>query len=185
MTARLLGPADYRVMPWANGRGSTTELLRQDDTNGAMLWRLSMARVTEDGPFSMFPNIERNLTVIEGPGFDLVGDQTQLRADPLCPVGFSGDVAISAQNVTADAIDFNLMVARHLGQPEVIVLIAGQTYCLPTHKCAVFALGRSEMLLDDTQSTMEKYELLLGEMIHSIHNAGPDPLLLVRLPDGG
>lgn len=122
-----LTPADYRRMPWANGRGVTVEMARADGPDG-LLWRLSMARVTEDGPFSIFPGVERNLTVISGPGFDLRGDGLALRADPLIPVAFPGDLAIGAQGVTAPCEDVNVMTARSVPRPVVTV---GQTGAVP------------------------------------------------------
>ena len=84
---RQLTVTDFRTMPWANGKGVTVEMARADGPEG-MLWRLSRASVVEDGPFSIFPGLERNLTVLTGPGFDLVGqgllaeDQERLRATP-------------------------------------------------------------------------------------------------------
>lgn len=130
---RHLTAADYRTMPWANGRGQTIELLRQD-RDGALLYRLSMATVAEDGAFSLLPGVERNLTVIEGPGFDLVGERV-LRADPLCPVAFSGGVAIAAAGVTGVSVDFNVMTAQSLPLPEVWAagpasIAAGGMLCL-------------------------------------------------------
>ncbi|MDE3027254.1 MAG: HutD family protein, partial [Paracoccaceae bacterium] len=104
-----LTTSDYRKMPWANGLGVTTEILRVTKPDGSVLWRLSMAAVVEDGAFSLFPGIERNLTVIAGPGFDLVGSGLNLRADPLMPVAFPGDVAIAAAGVSAPSDDFNVM----------------------------------------------------------------------------
>ena len=71
---RHLTPSDYVAMPWANGRGQTVEMLREVGPDGGLLLRLSMASVVEDGPFSIFPGVERNLTVISGPGFDLLGE---------------------------------------------------------------------------------------------------------------
>ena len=59
---RHLTKADYRTMPWANGLGQTVEMIRVEGDQG-LLWRLSMASVVEDGDFSIFPGIERNLTV--------------------------------------------------------------------------------------------------------------------------
>jgi environmental stress-induced protein Ves len=120
---RHLTPADYRRMPWANGRGVTVEMARADGPEG-LLWRLSMARVDEDGPFSIFPGVERNLTVISGPGFDLRG-ALSLRADPLVPVAFPGDVALSAQGVAAPCEDVNVMTVRTLPRPVVTVERAG------------------------------------------------------------
>jgi uncharacterized protein len=105
---RMLDPAGYRRMPWANGRGVTVEIARADDDAG-MLWRLSMAQVVENGPFSAFPGIDRSLTVIDGPGFTLAGDDWRLRADPLVPAGFAGDVPVSATDVAGPAEDLNVM----------------------------------------------------------------------------
>ena len=135
--------SDYRVMPWANGRGVTTELWRQD-RDGALLCRLSMAAVTEDGPFSLFSGIERNLTVISGPGFGLEGAGICLAATPLVPVAFAGDVAVRATGVTAPSDDFNVMTARTLPRPEVTVCQARQEVA-EGGLIAVFALAPAQV----------------------------------------
>nr|WP_227754534.1 HutD family protein [Stagnihabitans tardus] len=93
---------DFRPMPWANGKGTTLELYKTPNL------RLSRAQVVEDGPFSLFPGIQRNLTVLTGPGFDLVGDAS-FQARPLTPLAFAGDLRLSAVNVTAPSEDFNVM----------------------------------------------------------------------------
>lgn len=118
---RHLTPADYTTMPWANGKGSTIEMLRVDE-GGGLKWRLSRASVVENGDFSLFPGIERNLTVLTGPGFDLVGQGIALSARPLVPVAFAGDVAVKAEGVSAPSDDFNVMTARALPRPEVAVI---------------------------------------------------------------
>jgi hypothetical protein len=97
----------------------TTELMRVDGPAG-LVWRLSVASVVEDGPFSLFPGIERSLTVISGPGFDLVGDAT-LRAAPLVPVAFPGDIALSVCGVSAPCEDVNVPTARRLPRPDVTI----------------------------------------------------------------
>jgi uncharacterized protein len=112
-TMILRTSADYRIMAWRNGRGQTTELLREDGL------RLSIATVTEDGPFSVFPGIARNLTVISGPGFRLLGDGIDLAAAPLTPVAFPGAVAVRATEVTAPSEDFNVMTPAGEPHPEV------------------------------------------------------------------
>jgi environmental stress-induced protein Ves len=115
---------DFKVMPWANGRGQTTELFKVE-RDGAVLWRLSRAAVVEDGPFSVFPGIDRTLTVIKGPGFDLTGE-VKLRADPLQPVVFSGDLALQAKGVIEPCDDFNVMVRRGAMRAEVAVMDGGE-----------------------------------------------------------
>ena len=67
----------YRSMPWKNGRGATAEILVAP--SGASLaaldfdYRLSMAPIREDGPFSPFPGFSRILLPIKGAGFVLNG----------------------------------------------------------------------------------------------------------------
>jgi uncharacterized protein len=131
---------DFKVMPWANGLGQTTELWRQD-RDGQMLWRLSMAAVVEDGAFSVFPGVDRNLTVISGPGFDLTGAVT-LRAAPLQPVEFAGDEPVAAKGVVAPCEDFNVMVRRGAMRAEVTVVDGGE---LTGGMVALFALGPVEI----------------------------------------
>jgi len=169
-----LTPADYRAMPWANGRGVTTELIRRDDAQG-MLWRLSVAQVTENGAFSRFPGIDRNLTVIDGPGFDLAGART-LHASPLKPVAFPGDVDIHATNVMAPAVDFNVMWARKAFTAEVQVTasadVSGDTV-------AVFVLAPQAARLNTTAQTLGKHDLVVtsGRLVI----AAPKPVILVVL----
>lgn len=120
-----LSQADYARQPWKNGKGVTVELARAE-RDGTILWRLSMATVAEDGPFSLFPGIERNLTVISGPGFRLIGPGIDIDCRPLSPVAFPGDVAVSAfGTATGASDDFNVMTARHLPRPSVTLLAAG------------------------------------------------------------
>lgn len=118
---RVLGPNDFRAMPWANGKGTTLELARAD-RDGRLLWRLSQAAVVEDGPFSSLPGIARNLTVIGGPGFDLVGEGLRLHARPWQPLAFSGGLALSAAGVDSPSEDFNVMTASDLPPARVEVL---------------------------------------------------------------
>lgn len=117
-----LTTADYRVQPWANGRGQTVELWRVEG-DGGLRARLSMARVAEDGPFSRFAGIARNLTVIAGPGFRLRGEGLMLDCLPFVPVAFSGEVPVTAEGTDAGpSDDFNVMTADTLPRPEVQVL---------------------------------------------------------------
>ena len=169
---RHLTPADYRRQPWANGRGVTVELARADGPQG-LLWRLSMATVAEDGPFSLFPGIERNLTVISGPGFRLSGAGLDLQAPPLAPVAFPGDVEITATEVTAPSDDFNVMTARALPRPEVAV-ITGEARIESGGLLAIFALHA----LHVAGRQMARHDLILAET--PLHLRGS--ALVVRLP---
>ncbi len=73
---RILRAADYRRMPWKNGGGETREVLVSPA--GAALneidWRISLATIATDGPFSTFDGIQRTLSVIHGAGIHLTVD---------------------------------------------------------------------------------------------------------------
>lgn len=156
-----LTQADYKTMPWANGKGVTVEMLRVED-NG-LLWRLSRASVVENGDFSIFAGIERNLTVISGPGFDLLGDGLHLMAKPLLPVAFAGDTPIRAEAVTAASDDFNVMTARTLPRPNVAV-ITGQAELRGGDMLAVFALTAARV----NGLMLAAYDLLLTDEAASL-----------------
>jgi environmental stress-induced protein Ves len=139
MSLRHLTPADYTRQPWKNGRGTTTELWRLE-RDGHLLVRLSRAAVVEDGPFSLFPGIGRNLTVLSGPGFRLTGGGLDFRCDPFVPVAFPGDVALQATETEGrQSDDFNVMTAHALPKPEVWVT---QDNLIPQGGLlAIYALG--------------------------------------------
>ena len=114
---RLLRARDHRVMPWKNGGGSTTEIAAFPDGAGldAFDWRVSMATVSTDGPFSVFPNIDRTLAVLSGAG--IVLDVDDGRA-PVClsgahlPLAFPGDVATHGALIDGPIVDLNVMSRR-------------------------------------------------------------------------
>ena len=144
---RWLGPKDFITMPWANGKGETVELARCD-RGGAVVWRLSRAVVVEAGPFSLFPGIDRILTVLTGPGFDLEGPGVSLQARPYGPVQFAGEVAVRSLRVAAPSDDFNVMVARTHGRADVRVL-GGPEVLEPGPLLAVYWPDQAVLLLTD------------------------------------
>lgn len=154
---RHLTPADFRVMPWANGRGTTTELWRED-REGRLWFRISRASVVEDGPFSLLPGVWRVLTVLTGPGFDLVGEGLHLKAAPFVPVAFPGGVSMRATGVTAPCDDFNVMVSEEAPRPEVRVLTGSHylparlltaIYCTGSACVGGLTLAAGELVLTD------------------------------------
>jgi environmental stress-induced protein Ves len=89
-----------------------------------MLWRLSIADVASDGPFSLFPGIDRTIMVIEGSGMELAveGQDVRRLADLFEPFAFSGDAKTECRLIAGPIRDFNLMVARSYGSSALRVL---------------------------------------------------------------
>lgn len=102
--------ADHRRVPWANGGGTTREVAAVPDVD-AWRWRLSIADVAADGPFSVLPGVQRTIAMLSGDGFVLVvGDQSPVRIDePFQPFQFDGDDQTNCELIGGAVVDLNLM----------------------------------------------------------------------------
>ena len=112
---RVVSPRKYRRMPWRNGGGSTTELLRHPASQqDPFLWRVSIAEIRESGPFSIFAGYNRSILLLEGAGVVLHfagGEQKTLRVDDDF-FDFSGDRNVSSSLVSGPVRDFNVICDR-------------------------------------------------------------------------
>ncbi len=120
---RIIRAADCLVMPWKNGGGTTTEIAVAPE--GASLsdfdWRISMAHVGQDGPFSSFPGIDRTLSVLTGAGITLAfGNGERIRLDRTsAPYPFAADRAVNGLLVEGPIDDLNVMSRRGRWQHRV------------------------------------------------------------------
>lgn len=113
----LLPAAGYRRMPWKNGGGETFEIAVSppDASLEDMDWRISMAIVASDGPFSSFPGVDRTLTILDGEGMqlELGAERTPFRLSPQsAPFHFPADVPTAAQLLGGTVTDLNVMTRR-------------------------------------------------------------------------
>lgn len=113
---RIIRAADCKVMPWKNGGGTTTEIAVAPEgaSLGDFEWRISMAHVGQDGPFSSFPGIDRTLSVLTGNGIRLVfGDGETVSLDrATTPFFFAADRAVDGVLVDGAIDDLNVMSRR-------------------------------------------------------------------------
>ncbi|MFZ5790552.1 MAG: HutD family protein [Pseudomonadota bacterium] len=131
MLRRLIRPADHRLMPWKNGQGMTAEIAidpPEGDVATGFRWRLSIAEVGADGPFSAFPGYDRTIMLIAGNGMELrFADGRVERLDRRFePFTFRGEDALDARLIQGPVRDFNLMVRREALTAAVGVLALAQ-----------------------------------------------------------
>ena len=147
MTGRILRSSDYQRMPWKNGGGTTTEIWKAASPAGEMLWRLSIADVASDGPFSEFPGIDRWIMVISGKGMELTIDGlgTKRLDRPFEHLFFPGDATTDCRLIDGPIRDFNFMIARSFGEGtlQVLQLTAGMAAPLGENTAAVYVLAGS------------------------------------------
>jgi environmental stress-induced protein Ves len=109
---------------WKNGAGVTREIAVSpcDDGEAGFDWRISVAEVDRDVPFSAFPGIDRCIVLLSGAGMGLasVDGAIALRLDrPFAPLRFSGDIAFDAALIDGACRDFNVMTRRGAWRSEV------------------------------------------------------------------
>lgn len=123
---RILNPDEFRTNPWKNGGGVTHEIARHAVGEGWQ-WRISIAEVGADGPFSLFPGMTRILTVIDGAGIDLLSADGLLEARLYRPVPFSGDFDVTARLVGGPVRNLNLIYDANAVEAAVNVILGPAT----------------------------------------------------------
>lgn len=132
-------------MRWGNGGGWTTEIIAEPSSD-QWRWRLSVADVEVDGPFTSFPEVDRTIALLRGAGFALtIGECGEQVIDtPFQPFDFPGDEVTSCRLIAGPVQDLNLMSDRksthhrlefvhiapgpamELGDVDVVVVVSGQ-----------------------------------------------------------
>ncbi|HEX7759897.1 MAG TPA: HutD family protein [Caulobacteraceae bacterium] len=113
---RIIEAAQQPVQRWKNGGGSTTQIVSypSDASLDDFDWRVSMARMETDGPFSLFPGIDRTLAILQGDGvvldIDGAGEITITQLTP--PASFPGDRPTQARLLGGPITDLNVMTRR-------------------------------------------------------------------------
>jgi uncharacterized protein len=111
---RVLLSESYAAMPWKNGGGITREIARSEGDTPA--WRISLATIDRDGPFSAFPGYGRTIVPLEGAGFTLVfGDApvSEVTLDRRYePYVFDGERRVDCRLIAGPSRDLNVMTRR-------------------------------------------------------------------------
>ncbi len=181
MTISILRSTDHHRMQWANGGGWTSEIIAWPN-RADWQWRLSVADVEVDGPFSIFFGIDRHIAMLVGDGFELAigSEQTQTHRinQPFVPFKFRGDDRSFCRLIKGGVQDLNLMVRRDaprfnnlqlafvsliepvdLDDVEVVVVVSGQV------KVEGVMLGRLDAIVPRDHPL-------------NISTAGPEPAVI-------
>ncbi|MGH6625997.1 MAG: HutD/Ves family protein [Burkholderiaceae bacterium] len=113
--------------PWKNGGGVTCEIVCVPPGAGIgdFDWRVSIASIAADGPFSAFPGVDRVIVLLDGSGVRLRSRDGKVdhRLDtPLAPFAFAGELPIDCSLLAGPSSDFNVMTRRGLLHAELRVL---------------------------------------------------------------
>lgn len=152
-TFRLLSSKQFKSQPWKNGLGVTTQMRIEPDSAdfvaGTYQWRISSARVSENGPFSLFPGYDRTLVVLDGNGMTLrnqSGREQVLRA--LDVAQFSGDELTSARLTDEPITDLNIFTRRASHSTAVSIMRASTQIDGPQQNTSLIYCVVGEYLAD-------------------------------------
>ena len=191
MSARLLRAADYRRMRWKNGGGWTTELAASANAaeGGDFDWRISIAEIESDGAFSTFPNCDRYIALLDGPGMELqfdAGEPVRLE-QRLRFVRFAGEAKAFGRLLGGAVRDFNVMIRRDAVRAEVLHRpLVGPMVFLPEAATTWFIhlVGGQAALKDVAGMQLEAGESLLlqpGDTTRTRVLSGGGEVVLVKL----
>ena len=190
--ARVIPANEYRRERWRNGLGWTREIHAEPMAAGGdgWDWRLSIAEIESDAPFSTFIGIERVLVLLAGNGLRLRFDDGEVRKlqPPHDQVRFSGERGVTGELVDGTTHDLNLMWRRDAfgaqlwhrplvgplvvfadpGCTWVVHLIAGQARFADDSRLPDLAAGDTALLQADA-----------GRLRHVLDGAGE--ALVIRL----
>ncbi len=109
---------DVALTPWRNGGGTTRELV-VFPVRENWHWRMSVADIERDGPFSQFEGVQRWFAVLSGAGARLsTGGAEHLLTPESDALAFDGNALTQCSLVSGATRDFNLMVREGRGRME-------------------------------------------------------------------
>lgn len=123
---RILRAAGRAAAPWSNGGGVTREIAVHPPGAGwdGFAWRVSLADVTRDGPYSPLPGVRRILTVVDGAGLELTVDGTpRLLPGRYRPFAFPGGATTASRLLDGPVVNLNVMLRE--GRAEGTVEMVG------------------------------------------------------------
>jgi environmental stress-induced protein Ves len=142
---RILRSADYRAIPWKNGRGVARQIAASPPDAGyeSLDWQISRPTIERDTPFSKLAGLDRQFILVSGNGLTLRVRSAEDRVDfeqridrPLEPFAFRGDWDVDCALAGGAVEVMNVMTRRgraaarieirEVGAPALVRQAAGE-----------------------------------------------------------
>lgn len=147
--------------PWRNGGGVTRELVAWPHAQD-WRWRMSVAEVTQGGPFSVFDGVQRWFAVLGGAGVCLTldGSRHALSAASV-PFCFDGATPVDCQLLDGATQDFNLMLRGDTASAQMRRIKGDISVRLDAPKTvAVYAIDtQARLIFNDGSLTLPAHSL--------------------------
>ena len=148
MRHEILRVETYKKMPWKNGLGFTREI-RREPAEGEFHWRLSIAMINEDGPFSIFPHYTRIINTLSGRGMILKVDGISSRPLlPYDPFVFNGASEVECALIDGPIDDFNLIFDPDFCRAQMEWRVASRRVPIKSRADLILLYTVNELIID-------------------------------------
>jgi environmental stress-induced protein Ves len=166
---KIIPPGQFKTIEWKNGKGQTVELAINDGGSlDAFDWRLSMAKVVENGFFSDFTGYQRHLILIEGDALTLQHDKarTHQLTDLLSFAAFDGANITHGILPGRSITDFNVITSTDKYQTRVSTYLQHTSVRIESgHLCFVYGVNSALLLTMDTQTSPQPVKVAKGHLL--------------------
>jgi len=150
--------ADLAPEPWRNGAGVTREVARSFEPDGSdrPRWRVSIADIATDGPFSRFPGVHRVAVLLDDAAVELTVDGAPTALTRFLPFSFSGDAVTSARLLSGPTRLLNVMTTEGPGGAVIDVVSEGRVEISaddPATHVVMILDGRATVVRQPTDAT--------------------------------
>ncbi|PVE24916.1 hypothetical protein DC522_08325 [Microvirga sp. KLBC 81] len=190
MKARVIRHRDLVRVPWKNGGGTTAEVAAFPEGSSFenFSWRISMADVASDGPFSVFPGIDRTLILVEGGDLELEVEGIVYTLDGTSPkLSFSGDDMTCGRLSSGPIRDLNVMTRREQFRHHTRFVESGVALLSEQTVTAFLVVldGSLDVTLGSTIHSLQRLDTLALEATHDlILLSGNGRMILIEIaPD--
>jgi uncharacterized protein len=156
MTTHMLLPATERIWrPWKNGGGEMADIVVVPADAGYenFKWRIAIAKIDVDRPFSEFPGIDRTFMVVGGKGVNLSveGMAPARLTHKSPPYYFPGDKQTAAKLIDGPVHALNVMTKRGVADTRIGLIDGPAQFDTggDVHAVLVWARGRADVTIGD------------------------------------
>jgi hypothetical protein len=161
----LIRASEYREQPWNNGGGLTREIAAAFSGERA-LWRLSLATIERDGPFSDFRGYDRTIVAIDGGVVELEVEGQRVVLGRAEPYDFPGEARVTCHVTGGAARDLNVLTLRDDFVHDCEIITAATRFVLDDDEFVfVYAIVGTATALGATCSAGDTLRLQLDETV--------------------
>jgi uncharacterized protein len=175
---------DVRPALWKNGGGTTQELAAWPSAED-WVWRMSVAQVSQSGPFSRFEGVDRWFAVLEGDGvaLSISGKQHGLTTAS-APFFFDGGAACGCELLGGSTRDFNLMTRQSHASSNLSRIAGRCTRMLnASETIAIYSTNTGAIVQFDSQTNHTHPHSLIWRVVDqsALLTVESDNALLIRI----